>query len=101
MSDNLHQTLSDQEISGHSIRLHQQAPGTPLTSYALQLVVGEDRFSAGMTAYITRPSRGRYASQENIIRARWRLAPTSPEECVRSAIMALQAWLVQEGHAPQ
>jgi hypothetical protein len=100
MSEPTIQRLQDQEISGHSIRLHQETPGTPLDCIALEVVVGTDRFSAGMTAYSVAPSRGRYASRKAIVRARWRLGPRSTEEAVRSAILGLQAWLVEHGHDP-
>jgi hypothetical protein len=98
MSDNLPQGLKDQEISGHSISLHQQTPGTPVDCVALDLVIGTDRFSAGMTVYSVTPSRGRYASRRAIVRARWRLGPKTTEEAVRSAIMGLQAWLAEQGY---
>jgi hypothetical protein len=93
--------LQDQEISAHSIGLHQEDPKARRDQVALHLVIGEDRFSAGMTVYAVTPSRGRYASRKAIVRARWKFGPSTTEQAVRSAILGLQAWLVEQGHAPQ
>lgn len=93
--------LQDPELSGSTVLAYQQMPGTSPNCFSLQLIVGTDRFSSGMTAYVNRPSRGRYAYRQCIVRSRWMLMPGSPEECVRAAILGLQAWLVKEGHAPQ
>ncbi len=101
MSEPTLRSLQDQEISGHSIRLHQQDPGTPREHVALEVIVGTDRFSSGMTARAVMPTRGRYGSTKAIVRARWKNPPRSTEECVRSAIMGLQAWLVEQGYEPQ
>ena len=101
MADGMVHDLRAPELTGHSVRLFMEGYGGAARFPSLNIVVGTDKVSAGITAYVVMPTRGRYADQKAIIRARWVEPPATTEQLVRVAVRALRRWLESQELDPE